>query len=242
MTAVLPTSNTTAAQLVDSSLLLARRRFFPLIRAALPALFVAALLELLARLALDPLFKTLAEFVGLMAIWGVGEAMAIAACLNHLHGRPDSPADCWAMVRPRLGSILVGYCWKWLMIIGGFSLLIVPGLYIIALYFAVPTTMVAERRSLIAAFRRSRALARPGMKRIVGTLGIFEVMVLAFSVTISFYFTGEYSEEPTPLGFLLEWCFAFAILPFRASLMTLLYLERRVRREGYDLELALAET
>jgi hypothetical protein len=240
MTGPLLPSNPTAAQLVDVSLVLGRRRFGALIRAALPALFVAALLELLAGALVGVPLVEPVEFVLVVAAWSVGEAMAIAACLNHLHGRPDAPSDCWAQVAPRLGAITIGYCWKWLLILVGFVLLIVPGFYMIALYFAIPTTMIAERQSLVGALRRSRQLARPGIMRLIVTLGSFELVGIVLSSMISLSLGGESWERPGAIGFLAGWVVAVAVIPFRASLMTLLYLDRRVRREGYDLELALA--
>jgi hypothetical protein len=102
--------------------------------------------------------------------------------------------------------------------------------------------MLAENKSLRQGFRRSRELARPGMKRIVLTLGSLELVGTILAVVITALLAGDSWEQPTALGFLAGWLLAVALLPFRAALMTLLYLERRVRREGYDLELALAES
>src|SRR5690606_8224228 len=59
---------------------------------------------------------------------------------------------------------------SWFMIVFGLMLLIVPGLIVAAMYFAVYPAVVVEDRGPLNAFGRSRELSRGGRGRILGVL------------------------------------------------------------------------
>jgi hypothetical protein len=227
------------SQLFDASLELAKGHFLTMIRVALPALFVSAVIELVSQVLRNvPLMPPIA-FVVLLMAWGLTEAMAVAACWHILHGRAATRSNCWPLVSRRITAIVLGYCFKWLLIMAGFVLFIAPGVYLIALYFAVPTANLAENSSLTGAFRRSRQLERPGMKRLAVTLGSLELAGIALSVLVSAVLGDFGSESASLLGTIAAWALGVSLLPFRAALMTLLYVDRRVSREAYDLEVGL---
>ena len=239
-TTLLAPTDASPSQLFDASLVFGRRHFRTLLQVALPAVFVCAVLELVSQLLRHVPGIPLLGFLAVLMAWGLAEAMAIAACWHIVHGRAATRATCWYSVSRRVIAIMVGYCLKWLLILAGLVLLFAPGVYLIALYFAVPTANIAEGYSLSRAFRRSRGLARPGMKRIALTLGSLEVIGLGLSFLISAALGDFSSESPAPLGVVAAWSLGVVLLPFRAALMTLLYVDRRVSREAYDLELGLA--
>lgn len=228
-----------AAELFDAALTFGRRYFGAIVRAALPALAVVAVIQLAGQVLHQVPFVPVVEFVAYTMAWAGAEAAAIALCWQVVHGHPAGVA-IWSSIAPHLWTIVIGYTLKWLLILAGLILLIAPGIYLIALYFAVPTVIIAERRSLAQAFRRTRAPARPGMMRIVMTLGVLELGSITLSTVASALLASPSGATATPAGLLVGWLIGVSLLPFRATMMTLLYVDRRVRREGYDLEVALA--
>lgn len=228
------------SELLDASFVLAKRHFLTILRAALPGLVLAGLVELGIRALSDVPDADLLGMPALLMTWGLAEALAIAACWDLVHGSAAMPAKSYRLVYGRIAAIAIGYCLKWLLIMTGLFLLIAPGLYLIALYFAVPTASVAEQASLRQAFRRSRQLARLGLKRILLTLGMLELGGIVLSMVLWMLLPGGSWESPSALDTIAGWVLALALLPLRAALMTLLYLDLRVRKEGYDLQWTLA--
>ena len=227
------------AELIDASLVFTKRYFVPILHAALPALVLGVAVDV-ALLLLTPDSDSLLEMFVELMVWGLAEGMAFAACWDIVHGNTTTPGRAWTLVAPRLGAIVAGYTLKWVFIIVGLFLLIAPGVYLIALYFAVPPASVAEQASLRQAFRRSRALARPELKRIMMTLGTFQVAVLLVSTLITGAVSGWSMESSrSAIQTVVAWAFGIAILPLGAALTTLLYLDIRMRKEGYDLQSTL---
>jgi hypothetical protein len=228
------------SEILDASLLLAKRHFLTILRATLPALLLTAVVELAIEVLMQSPDRALLGMPAVLMAWGLAEALAIGACWDLVHGNPATLARSWKLVSQRTAAIAVGYCVKWLFILAGLFLFIAPGVYLTALYFAVPTASVAEQASLRQAFRRSRALARPDLKRILFTLGLLELGGIVLSATLWALVPGGSLESPSPFDTIAGWALAIALLPLRAALMTLLYLDVRMRREGYDLQWALA--
>lgn len=231
------------AELIDASLVFTKRYFVSILRAALPAILVSFAVDMLFEL-LAPGSDSAAEMLAQMMTWGLAEGMAFAACWEIVHGNEPTPGRAWVLVGPRLFATVFGYALKWVFILIGLFLLILPGVYLIALYFAVPAASIAERASLRQAFRRSRTLARSDLKRLMLLLGTFQVAVLILGFGFVAAATGGSFETPTSpsvIELMLGWAFGIALLPLEAALTTLLYLDIRMRKEGYDLQATLGQ-
>jgi hypothetical protein len=105
----------------------------------------------------------------------------------------------------------------------------------------VPAVSVTERLSLREAFRRSAHLATRETGRILATVGLVEGGAMVLGIGLMFAFQQPAAEEPAILQVVAAWCLAVALLPLRAAVTTLVYLDIRRRREGYDLQTALVE-
>ena len=233
------------SELIDASLVFTKRYFVVILRAAVPAIALTMVVDLVFELMAPGTDSTGEMLIGFVT-WGLVEGMAFAACWEIVHGNEPTPGRAWALVAPRLFAVVFGYTLKWVFTLIGLFLLILPGVYLIALYFAVPAASIAERASLRQAFRRSRALARPDLKRLMLTLGTFQVAVLILSFALVVAITGGSLESmesldasSTWLETLVGWAFGIVLLPLGAALTTLLYLDIRMRREAYDLQAAL---
>jgi hypothetical protein len=118
----------------------------------------------------------------------------------------------------------------------------------VSLALASPA-LVLEKQRVVAAMRRSRILVKNAWWRTFGILLLTAILVLAISAAVSFPFTALSlffgGENGTSLPALILNGLAGVVagvitFPFAAGVTVLLYVDRRIRREGLDLELARA--
>lgn len=238
MTILVPTV-LSRSELLDASIVFAKRHSLTILLATLPALVPAIVVGLGIELVTQGSDVALLAMPVSLIMWGLAEGMAIAACWDLLHGNSPTTARAWKLVSPRAFAVAAGYCFKWLFIMVGLVLLIAPGLYLIGRWFAVPAASIAEQVSLREAFRRSRELTRLDLKRVLWTLGLVEIGLMVLSFVLPAVLPGGSLESPSFTQTLALWALGVVLLPFRAGLTTLLYLDIRMRREGYDLQAAL---
>jgi hypothetical protein len=109
--------------------------------------------------------------------------------------------------------------------------------------------LVLERQRVVGAMRRSRILVKNAWWRTFGILLLTAILVFAISAAVSFPFTALSlffgGETGTSLPALMLNGLAGVVagvitFPFAAGVTVLLYVDRRIRREGLDLELARA--
>lgn len=165
-------------------------------------------------------------------------------------GRQVDVRTAWSRVRarvwPLIGVSLVAGLAPYL----GLALCILPGVFLWgALALAVPAC-VLERLGVRAALRRSWHLAVPSFWRVWGiravtallALVIGSIVELPFGVAVAVLFVGGSPPDAvfyglTAVGGILG---TTITAPFVASVLTLLYVDRRMRAEGLDLALAQA--
>lgn len=129
------------------------------------------------------------------------------------------------------------------------------GAYLYVAFALAPAAVVLERAPVVASLRRSRELVRGAWWRTFGILALVNVIAqfLAGILSVPFtvlalgatFFTGEGSLNPyeivpllvTSVGTILASALTW---PFTAVATALLYVDRRIRREALDLELARA--
>ena len=239
MTATLPPL-LNKAELLDASILLTKRHFVTILRIALPALAVTLVVDLTTEaLAPDSVLPLLSIPVSFVA-WGAAEGMALAAYWHLLHGNPMTRGSCWELVARRPWAVVLGYSLKWIPIVIGLFLLIMPGLYLIARWFAVPMASVAEGVSFRQAFDRSRRLSELELGRVMGTIGLVELGLMVVVGGFSVLIPDSVGELAPVYRAAVYWLLGVVLLPLRTALTVLLYVDIRMRREGYDLQVALS--
>ena len=141
-----------------------------------------------------------------------------------------------------------------LAFVAGVPVLVVTVVYLYTALALAPAVVVLERASVVASLRRSRALVKGSWWRTFGILLLVNVIaqVLAGILLTPFqllsffvaFLSGDdaniYAIGPllvTALGTILA---ATVTWPFTAVATALLYVDRRMRREALDLELARA--
>lgn len=161
-------------------------------------------------------------------------AMTCAASAAYLGMPVDLELSIRAAFR-RPGRLFVAMFTKWILLVFGLILFIAPGLIVFKRYFAIPMTVLFEDTTVGDAISRSRELSNGNGKRIFALVG----GVFIFTLLITMFVTqaiGSISHGPA-LTAVVTLLAAAAISPFSTIVVTLLYYDIRIRREGYDIEL-----
>ncbi len=200
---------------------------------------------------LGTLVGGIVQWAGFVLIGGIASVVVSRAVL----GQRTTFAQAWTQVSPRLPRLLGLTLLTGLIVLVGFVLCIIPGLYLaIALSLAAPV-VVLERSKVGQAITRSQALIKGAWWRTFGIalLGYLIIAVITFAVAIPFLIlglssSGIFSGNVDSGNFVsLEISSALASVisgtityPFVSALVTLVYIDRRMRTEGLDIELMRA--
>ena len=171
---------------------------------------------------------------------------AFKAVASAYLGEKPRIGDSLSFAGRRLHSLLWVSILYALLIGIGFVLLIIPGIYLmVALSVAVPA-LILEGLKGRKALARSRELVKDRWWRSFGTyiLGLIVIPII-FGVILGFIFEAAVPEATSVTAHLAQQGTQEAIIdllsvPLQAAVLTVLYFDLRVRKEGFDLQL-LAE-
>ena len=178
-------------------------------------------------------------------VWG---ALQISVSEHYL-GRDIDTGAALARSFASFGRVLGSWYAKWIIIILGFFLLFFPMFYFIARFFAVPATTLLEGRGVGESLGRSGQLAIGHKWRILGTMALSWLILVAISIAASMIvlvvmgiaFAQRGPEAMTPSSSLLMQLpsmFSYIVgLPITVIVQTLLYYDARIRQEGFDIEI-----
>ncbi|MGW6931637.1 hypothetical protein ACWGE0_16415 [Lentzea sp. NPDC054927] len=169
-------------------------------------------------------------------------------------GKPVSFAQAWEEFKPRLLPLLGATLLSGLVIAVGLLFCIVPGIYLWVLFALVTPALVLERCGVGAAFGRSKNLVNGAWWRTFGILLLTVVIgwVISWIISLPFGLLGAattgFSSDPTAalsIGSLILSTIGAIIastitLPFSSAVTVLVYVDRRMRSEGMDIELQRA--
>ena len=229
-----------AGELLDLSSAIATRHLWSLLGLGGLPLAAAVLLDFVLRI-LGSSSDGLEIFVITLAMAGIAESRMIVGAWQLLHERPIDPAEARAQVRTRVLSVVLAYSIKWALVVIGMVFFLVPGVLLLLWWFAVPTVTVLEQRGIRESLRRSRALARGHMRRLLGTVGVFDLTSMVLSLIVATVYGDSVTGELPVWVEVISWVMVALLFPIRATLVAAVYAEIRVREEAYDLEAAAAE-
>ncbi|MGI8633015.1 MAG: hypothetical protein ACR2NA_10795 [Solirubrobacterales bacterium] len=128
-------------------------------------------------------------------------------------------------------------------VVVGFLLLIIPGIWLaVSFSVAIPAMLIGERRGT-QALKRSFRLVRGRWWPTAGTLIVAYLLtiVVSFIVAIPLGIVGLSGADSQAVAGLANLvanvASAMITLPFFAAVITVLYVDLRVRKEGFDLQL-----
>ena len=119
---------------------------------------------------------------------------------------------------------------------GFFWIFYAMGRYLINVTPAVMT----EGLGPLAAVRRSGALAQGSVKRVLGLLFLLAIVGIFVYITMMMLVSAMAGNRPQ-LSAALTTAALIPIVPFAAAMVTVLYYDLRIRKEGYDVELMAAQ-
>lgn len=130
----------------------------------------------------------------------------------------------------------------------GLLFCLVPGVFLFVMWAVSPAALITEQLGPVAALRRSFRLVRGRFWPVLGAVVLAYLLYLIASQIISTATfaltimgtagTGFMSFIPSVIGSVLV---AIVATPFLAAMVTIIYFDLRVRKEGYDLELMAAD-
>jgi hypothetical protein len=187
------------------------------------------------------LLSLIAELIGVLATF-LATAAAYRLVADAYMGRPVDPAASLRFGVSRFWAVLWVSFLAFLGIFAGFFLFVVPAVYLaVAWSIAVPVLLGENLRGR-SALRRSRALVRgrwwPCCGVLVLAVVLAAIVALAFGIVID-AITG--SSDSDPLIFFSSGITTLItdalVLPFQVAVTTVLYIDLRVRKEGFDIQL-----
>ncbi|MGI8844014.1 MAG: hypothetical protein ACR2HZ_09965 [Gemmatimonadaceae bacterium] len=227
----------TAPELVDAAVSLARSTYGRLITLATLAYLPTAIVRLIG---LRPSADGTVQAVDLFLIVHdlVWQSLGWAAILVVLAQRYlTDRADLGVAIRTVHGDawrITILGVLSSLLVYVGLALFIVPGLYFMVRFFAIPQTLLFERTTLREALLRSLSLSRHDQLRLAVASAI------ALAIGLALWWGIAAAVEPlVPAKWhadLIAGAVQLFIEPFLAAVWLLFYFDVRMRIEGFDVQ------
>ena len=227
-------------------LTLATLAYLPIIALLIPILWaMSGATENMALVGVAGAGLVVVALVWYPMVWG---ALQISVSERYL-GRDIDTGAALARSFSKFGSVLGSWYAKWIIVIIGFFLAIIPGFYFLTRFFAIPAVALFEDRGVGASLGRSSQLAIGQKWRILGTIALSWLILVAISIAMSMIvliimaiaFAKRGPEAMTPSSSLLTQLpslFAYIVgLPITVIVHTLLYYDARIRQEGFDIEI-----
>jgi hypothetical protein len=237
-------------ELIDAAVQLLRQHYVELVTTSaiflmpgiLLALFMPEFRTGLMPSATQGLFFVVALFIS--AMFSIMSTAAIVVVVSDSYlGREVSIASAVQRVFDRFGSVFLAAFLQSIAIAIGIVLFVIPGFLCIAWFFAATAVVVIEGKTAGAAMSRSKELASGSVGRILGVLLLSVIILAAFQLIITFCFAllGQMAHLDRAITGLAANLANLLIYPFATVVITLLYYDLRIRKEGFDLEMMATE-
>ena len=137
------------------------------------------------------------------------------------------------MTKPVIvGSILLS-----IAVAIGFTLLIVPGIILILMWWVYIPAVVVESKGIIEAFGRSRELTRGRRWHILGLIVVIAILLIAVSFVVVLVVGISAASSPDGVGFgaiIIGYVLNALVTAFNAVLVAVSYYYLRAEKEGVD--------
>ena len=202
---------------------------------------VPALVAIFAPELLAAVLSLIGFFTGVLA----GLALIHAVTQQYIGSRQIDVGECFGQALNRFIMVLAAFMLYALALLGSSILIIVlvgvPLLfYMLVVWFFHQQAIMVEHRGPIEALGRSRELVRGSWWRVFGIGIVFSFLLVALFIPglIASAILEFFNE---PLGTLVFTLSSVVVFPLFSISSTLVYIDLRVRKEGYSLETMAAE-
>jgi hypothetical protein len=222
----------------------------------LPFMLFQLLIPLLEGAGVGLVFLTLlATLLSVLILAPLSQAVILYVVMREYVDRPATMAEAFSLAMSRFGPLLGTVFLSGLLIGLGFLACFIPGAYLAIMWAFAAQVVVLENRSGMDALQRSKALVTGHGWRVFGVVFLIQIVAGFVGGLIggTMAVVLPYQEAiPGPRGFPVmhftsypnyviahsfELIVNVLIGSYLAVCMTLLYLDLRIRKEGFDLEI-----
>lgn len=100
--------------------------------------------------------------------------------VRYMQGNPATLGECIAATVPRLGMLVLGGVVAWSLIGLGFMALVIPGVYLLVVWYVLWPVMMTENLGVTQALARSNALSKGARFAILG-IALFLILTNMFA-------------------------------------------------------------
>jgi hypothetical protein len=224
-------------ELLDAAFQFWRENFNLLCTVVAAAFVPIIVLEMLASAEPDSGIFALLARLGGAVFESMASAAVIAVVSERYMGREVTAGEALQKVWSRIGTIFATSFIYGLIVFVGLVLLIVPGFYFACKYFAMMPAVVVEGLDSSSSQKRSSTLTQGSKWRV---LGLIVVAWIIYFVLLAIVAGIVETTMRGMTGIVATRLLVVPIYPFLGILVTLLYYDLRIRNEGLDLDLMLA--
>jgi hypothetical protein len=237
-------------ELIDAAVQLLRQHYMEIVTASaiflIPAFILRLFLPDMRPGRLPSGDQGLLFFLGILltGIFSTVSTAAVVVVISDSYlGREISIMSAVQRVIGRFWSVFGAALLQSIIVGAGLVLFIIPGFVFLAWFFAGTVVVVVEGKTAWAALMRSRQLAAGSVGRILGVLFLTGVILATIEIIVLFLLgiAGLFIHASTALTTLGGNLASLLIYPFFTVVITLLYYDLRIRKEGFDLEVMATE-
>ncbi len=235
-------------EVLDVSFGLYRSRFAPLIVISVACQLVPAMLRLYSG-GSAPMMTNLPLLLVYYALAVMFSAVGVAASTfivsDAYLGRETSASSALGRAMSMAGRIILVSMVSSLLVFIGFLLLIIPGFILLSgLILSTVVTVLESPANSTAAMGRSWDLTKGFRMKVLGTMLCVAVMLGVPTITVAVIW-GVLGARTVGTGLIgmevATTLISILIYPFFYIVLTVLYYDLRVRKEGFDLELLASQ-
>ena len=229
-----PRSN---VELIDASFQFLRQNFALLFTTIAATYAPIAILEYLTLSRGGGPGATLVTMIVTWVFSAIAQAATIEIVATRYMSENITPADALRAVWQRLATVLGVTFFYGLFVSVMTALFIFPGIYVATKYFGAMAAAMVEGLGMNAAMTRSATLTDGSKRRVFNIFALTILIYLVLNAVIS----GIAAAFVPPAVAVLLARVAMAVTnPFIFILVTLVYFDLRIRREGLDIDLMMA--
>lgn len=227
----------TGVELIDASFQFLRENFTLLFTTVAVTYAPIALFEYMAATNPTDVTRTLTARLVTWFFASMAQAATVEIVATRYMGEDITPADALRAVWRRLGTVLFVTFAYGLVVGFGTVLLIIPGIYFATKYFAAMAAAMIEGKPMNAAMDRSARLTDGSKRRVLNIFGL--TLLIYFLLNGAIVFLVGMAVSP-PIAALVARLTMAVTNPFLFTLVTLVYFDLRIRKEGLDLDFMMA--